>query len=311
MKHLTWTWIIIALLWGQGVHGQGWTKTYYGIENWGGVQQTTDGGYIVAGKGYGGLSLLKTSNNGDSLWHKDTYLGYDEEVFYDVKQTTDGGYIATGRLDQYSNNKFFSCLVKTNATGDTIWTKSYKFGGLDNSMNSVEQTTDGGFITAGRIYDLAANGGTNGYIIKTDSNGDTIWTKSYNRSGSFIDVFLDIEQTSDGGYLAAGTAFDSTSSKTHVIKLNSTGQLQWAKSYDAGDGYGVGIIQSTNGDYLFYGHNAAIKTDVNGDTLWTRTINQLTPSVPPNSTAFFHNNPPFTGTNNKDYITEILPAEVW
>jgi len=130
-----------------------WTRTFGGIQNEEGrsVKQTMDGGYVITGStnlfGTDGLWLLKTDAFGDTLWTK-TYGGSASDFGYAVQQTTDSGYIITGYVE-YPSWQSALMLVKTNANGDTLWTK--KIGEIENGNVGfdVEQTLDGGYIVTG------------------------------------------------------------------------------------------------------------------------------------------------------------------
>ena len=155
---------------------QKWTRTYGGTGNDLGraVQQTSDGGYIVAGvtASFGsGLQayLIKTNASGDTLWTK-TYGGTDYEDGSSVQQTTDGGYIIAGRTDSFGNGAQVY-LVKTNASGDTLWTRNYGGSGADWNGFSVQQTSDGGYIIPG--FTESFGNGYQVYLIKTDSLGSS------------------------------------------------------------------------------------------------------------------------------------------
>jgi hypothetical protein len=152
---------------------QRWERNYGGASaDYGrSVQQTSDGGYIVAGysTSFGNSSqvyLIKINAQGDTLWTK-THGGTDYDGGWSVQQTTDEGYIvAGGSYSSGSGDQVF--LVKTNASGDTLWTRTY--GGTSYDWGwSVQQTTDGGYIMTGRTYSFGNSGQV--YLIKTDSSG--------------------------------------------------------------------------------------------------------------------------------------------
>jgi hypothetical protein len=154
-----------------------WTRRYGGTGDDVGysVQQTTDGGYIIAGQtksfGAGGYDvyLIKTDSLGHSLWAK-PYGGTKDDVGRSVQQTTDGGYIVTGQTRSFGADSGDVYLVRTNASGDTLWTRTYGGTG-DDAGNSVQQTSDGGYIVAGWTTRIGGPGDYDVYLIKTDADG--------------------------------------------------------------------------------------------------------------------------------------------
>ncbi|MGZ4054313.1 MAG: T9SS type A sorting domain-containing protein [Bacteroidia bacterium] len=257
-----------------------WTKTYGGSGDELGqfIQQTTDGGYIIEGHTdtfgqHGDFYLIKTDATGDTLWTKN-YGGPRHDHGYCVQQTNDGGYITVGHSLSFGVNGGF-CALKTDANGDTLWTKGY--GGNTNSFcYSVQQTTDNGYILAG-YTDCFGAGGNDIWLVKTNSIGDTLWTKTYGGTGE--DLCNCAKQTTDGGYIVVGStsSFGFGSDDVYLIRLNSSGDTLWSKIFGgvgADNGYyvdqtsdgGFIISASTNsfgaGDYDFY----LIKTDAAGNS---------------------------------------------
>jgi hypothetical protein len=260
---------------------QRWERTYGGADYDHGrsVQQTQDGGYVVAGGTYsfGNQSqvyLIKTNASGDTLWTR-TYGGTDVEVGYSIQQTTDMGYIVAGYTNSFVGFGSQAYLVKTNATGDTLWTRTY--GDTNNDYGrSVQQTSDGGYIIAG-FTDFGNYNQV--YLIKTNSSGDTLWTRhywetDYNR-GNFV------QQTSDGGYIVAGEAYSLGSVQVYLVKTNASGDTLWTRTYGGADyDYGYSVQQTSDGGFIVVGEGQSfgnrwkvylIKTNASGDTLWTRT----------------------------------------
>jgi len=270
-----------------------WTKTYGGnyIDGGSSVQQTSDGGFIIIGyKTYThnqddfDVYLIKTDNNGDTTWTK-TYGGQLYDFGYSVQQTTDGGYIVAGVSDQnyYRNNDVY--LVRTDEDGYTLWTKTYG-GDLNDYGYSVQQTTDGGYIITGATYRDQSAYGPDVYLIKTDEDGDTLWTKTY---GSYTNdtgaIGYSVQQTTDGGYIITGIigAYDATYKDVYLIKTDESGDTLWTKKYGKQyiDG-GYSVQQTMDGGYIITGYTILndstsnydvylIKTNDIGDTLWTKT----------------------------------------
>ncbi len=262
---------------------QHWERTYggsdydYGVS----VQQTTDGGYIVAGgtESFGSGSqvyLIKTNASGDTLWTR-TYGGEGEAFGWSVQQTTDGGYIVAGWTRLYTPAPVDVYLVKTNGQGDTLWTRTY--GGADNDIGySVQQTTDGGYIVGG-FYELS-NGSSQVYLIKTNASGDTLWTRIY--GGWHWNDGFSVRQTSDGGYIVTGrTDSFGNSWQVYFVKTDAAGDSLWTRTYgsDIGEEYGYSVQQTSDGGYIVVGRTNLgnsisqvylVKTNASGDTLWSR-----------------------------------------
>jgi hypothetical protein len=270
--------------------GQGWEKTFGGLDNDRGysVQQTTDGGYIITGDTYSfgngdnDLYIIKTDGNGDTLWTK-TYGGTDNDRGYSVKQTTDGGYIICGNTESFGSEDIY--LVKTDSLGDSLWTQT--FGVPEGWSFSVQQTSDGGYVLCGQIEDLG-NGDYDVYIVKTDGNGNTLWTKTY--GGTDNDRGYSVKQTTDGGYIICGNtesfSLGNSNYDVYLIKTDSLGDYLWSKTFEETFlNYDIGrsVQQTSDGGYVICGTTELfsgnvdgdvylIKTDSLGDSLWTQTF---------------------------------------
>jgi len=156
-----------------------WQKTYGGsdYETAYSIQQTSDGGYIVAGEtysfgtGYFDIWVLKLDANGTVVWQK-TYSKSSYETAYSIQQTSDGGYIVAGKT--YSFLGGFYCekfwVLKLDTNGNVVWQKIYG-GKYDAVAKSIQQTNDGGYIVAGHTWSFG-NGGYEFWVLKLDANGD-------------------------------------------------------------------------------------------------------------------------------------------
>jgi TolB-like protein len=161
-----------------------WAKTYevIALDNALSVQQTSDGGYIVAGytitiSGVGAdIFLIKTDEKGNIQWAK-TYGGRSWDDAYSVQQTSDRGYIVAGGTYSFGAGGRDIFLIKTDAKGNIIWAKTYG-GTNDDEAFSVQQTSDGGYIVAGLTRSFGAVG-DDIFLIKTDAKGNIQWAKTY------------------------------------------------------------------------------------------------------------------------------------
>jgi uncharacterized delta-60 repeat protein len=273
------------------------------------VQQTSDGGYIVAGYtslGYHDILLIKTNANGNIQWAK-TYRRTLDNYAYSVQQTSDGGYIVAGRTLSSSASSWDVFLIKTDTGGNIRWAKTYGSWG-DVYAYSVQQTSDGGYIVAGYTNSFGADS-VDILLIKTDANGNIIWTKTY--GGTNYDYAYSVQQTSDGGYIVAGStdSFGADSVDILLIKTNANGNIQWAKTYGGTrNDYAYSVQQTSDGGYIVAGYTNSfgaggydiflIKTDANGDigSCSMVRIRNVTPTVgtvsPTVDAPYFFSGPP-------------------
>jgi len=185
-----------------------WDKTFGGIDSdhaWS-VQQTSDGGYIIAGgtwsygAGYWDFWLVKADSDGNEQWNQ-TFGGTGDDYANSVRQTADGGYILAGQTWPYGAGSCDFWLVKADSDGNEQWNQA--FGGIgDDYANSVRQTADGGYILAGFTGSYSADSYGDVWLVKTDSNGNNVWNKTFGGTGG--DGARSVQQTTDGGYILAG-----------------------------------------------------------------------------------------------------------
>ncbi|MFP3593598.1 T9SS type A sorting domain-containing protein [Chryseobacterium sp. SIMBA_038] len=268
----------------------GGTGTDYGSS----IVQTADGGYVVAGTsdsnngnvtGNHGLTdgwVLKLNSDAGIIYWQKSFGGTNYDVINQMIPTTDGGYIFAGNSssnngDVPGNNGYVDYwIVKINSDGNVQWKKS--LGGTgDDRATCIVQTSDGGYAVAGYAEnnngDVTGNHGSKDYwILKLNTDGGVIyWKKSF--GGTYQELPRSIVQTSDGGYIVAGSASSNDgdvtgnhgSDDSWIVKLNSTGDLQWQKALggtkvdDASS-----IIQTADGGYLAVGSTTSNDGQVTG-----------------------------------------------
>jgi len=268
-----------------------WNQTFGGSGNdtANSVQQTSDGGYIITGQtdsyGAGGwdIWLLKTNSSGNMAWNQ-TFGGSGNDYGYSVQQTADGGYVIAGITNSCGAGGYDVWLIKIDPSGNETWNRT--FGGSDyDSCNSVQQTSDGGYIIAGYTDSFGA-GGWDVWLIKIDPSGNEAWNQTFGGSGE--DWALSVQQTSDGGYIIAGTTVFSGAGGWDIwlIKADSSGSEIWNQTFDGlDDDYGASVQQTSDGGYVIVGtsnfHGAGkadvwlIRTDSSGSEIWNQTFDGL------------------------------------
>ena len=264
-----------------------WTRTYGGINNDYGfnVEETNDGGFVIIasttsfGSGPRDMYLIRTDNNGYLLWSK-TYGGINTEEGLSVSKCTDSGFIVSGWTYSYGSGQRDVYLIRTNSIGDTLWTKTY--GGASNDYGyCVKQTLEGGFVVVGYTY-ILGQGLTNVLLIKTDTLGDTLWSKTY--GGTQFSWAYCVQQTSDSGFVLIGntTSFGANPDDIYMVKTDVNGNVQWSKTYGGvNQDIGTYVKQTNDNGYIILGITQSfgagsadiylIKTDSVGSLIWSKT----------------------------------------
>ncbi|WP_330743897.1 T9SS type A sorting domain-containing protein [Chryseobacterium sp. CP-77] len=285
MRYLTSTFLflIYSILAAQSAPSIEWQKALGGThgESANAVQQTSDGGYIVAGHsmsndgdvtgnhGGGDYWIVKLNPAGGIQWQK-TLGGSNVDDAQSIRQTTDGGYIIAGSSNSGdgdisgNHGNYDYWIVKLDSNGNMQWQKSLGGNSVDMAQ-SIQQTSEGGYIVAGSSSsndgDVSGNhGGGDYWIVKLDINGNIQWQKSL--GGSSSEQVNSVQQTFDGGYIIAGTTVSTDGDITvsygnndfWVVKLDSGGNMQWQKTLgNIGDNIGYYAQQTFDGGYIAVG----------------------------------------------------------
>ena len=271
-----------------------WTKCYGGSGSFArDIQQTYDGGYAIVGEQPGSvvgnvdIYLVKIDLNGDTLWTRRFEEGFGKSI----RQTLDSGFIITGNTGNWGK----AFLIKTDKNGDTLWTKAYGRG-MEDAGNVVRLTKDSGYIIAGYTNSLVT-GNKDVYLIKTDLNGDTLWTKVI--GGTYDQIARDIQTTKDSGYIIAGS-YSNNGIDVYLFKTNAMGDTVWTKSYGGSyDDWSNSVKETSDSGFILTGVTQSfgtaissiyvIKTDSHGNS-GCNPKNTST-NISSSGTTIFH--PPF------------------
>ena len=272
-----------------------------------------------------GISLYASDTSSEvKEWAKvmgGTLKGYNDEI-NSVAETSDGGCIAGGQFwstsldlgngikfknkgtDQY--NRGDGIIIKYNSSGEIEWAK--QIGGSGNeSIMSVKQTSDGGYIVAGmirsssislengvNIYNHASDGTSDGMLIKYNSRGVPQWARVI--GGSRGDYIYSAEETTDGGYLVGGV-FESNSislgngvSLTNtstvesnvyptdgmIIKYNNKGIAQWIKGLESSkDAHISKLVLTSDGGFFVAGYFGSGGSYLHIGDIWINNTNYM------------------------------------
>jgi hypothetical protein len=211
-----------------------WTRVY-DHEGWGNrVVATEDGGFAIAGDVWHpnrDMMLMKTDSLGNEEWSR-FYGGTGSEAAHDMTLCPDGGFALAGGTSSFGVDVVDVYLVRTNSSGDTLWTRTY--GGMgDESAFTITARTDGGFVLAGYTDSFGMGGplGTDAYVLRVDSEGDTVWTRTYGYAET--DEFISsVASTIDGGCILSGWISGwSPHQDMYVVRLDSLGDSLWSSTY--------------------------------------------------------------------------------
>jgi len=261
----------------------------------GALVQTSDGGYAFL---LAGSRLIKTNSEGKLQWNI-TFNGVDATS---MVPTSDGGYALAGYASttQFQNNGYDTVfwVAKVNSAGKLLFNST--FGGVGNSqVNSIVQTSDGGYVLAGETNTFSTSGESELWLGETDATGNLQWSKTFESSIGSSEA-NSIIQTSDGGYVLAGDiaygSGNSAGSDVWLVKTDSSGNMTWNRTYGGvavmpvssenvsqnfvtGSGisndYANCVIQTSDGGLAFVGQASnlvwLVKTDASGNPQWNET----------------------------------------
>jgi hypothetical protein len=265
-----------------------WSRTYGGsrIDGFADLDVTLDGGYILAGTtwssgaGDGDFWLLKTSDNGDSLWSR-TFGGGCWEECYSVQQTNDGGFILGGTECSFGTQRWDAWIVRTDPDGDSLWSRIFSGPGDDNVL-SIRQTSDGGYLACGLAtwFDSVSY---RAFLMKLDSNGDSVWSRPFLHAKA-----NSVYPLENGDCVVGGLAISNRTGRDAfwLFKTDENGDSLWSRTYerDSSRNECYSMCQTSDGGFILGGLSISyitgwgdgdfwmVKTDADGDSLWSRNF---------------------------------------
>jgi uncharacterized delta-60 repeat protein len=224
--------------WVLKLHADGsvaWENTYSGPAGDEGtrfVQEIFDqlgspDGYIVAdgrgdAPGWDDIAVLRLNSDGTKVWQK-AYRGSDVDTACAIRQTSDSGYIVAGDTKSFGAGNEDFWVLKLNNDGSVAWGKAY--GGSDvDTAYAIQQTSDGGFVVAGKTRSFG-EGNEDFWVLKLTSSGAIVWQKTYGGTG--VDIASSVYEISDGGYVVAGksTSFGADNEDVLILTLDENGEI--------------------------------------------------------------------------------------
>ena len=263
-----------------------WSNTYGGNddEHVRSIQSTLDGGYVICGStnSYGASSLdgwlFKTNFQGTLEWER-RFEGPNIDQFLSVRNTSDEGYVVFGSTSSFGSGSHDAWIIKTDMFGVEQWSQTYG-GSQEDYGYDIQQTGDGGYLLLGSTSS-SGSGGSDLWLIKTDSLGTQEWSQTY--GGPENETGTGLLATTEGDYILSGytTSFGNGSNDIWLVKVDSTGLLQWSQTYGGGENESPTSIKETlDGGFLIGGYTASfgggnysawvVRTDSTGDELWSQ-----------------------------------------
>ncbi len=264
------------------------------------VIATEDGNFVSAGSQGSDAMLVKTNPQGTIIWKKIVH-GSGDDAFSSVTELDDGSLIAvgysssstSGDITDSNNGTLDGLLVKFSANGDKLWDKLMG-GSHYEEFKGIIATKDGGFLAVGYSRSSAegeiidANNGagvatSDGYIVKFNSTGTVQWDNLF--GSAELDLFFNVIQTSDGGFIATGSAVDVSNDGIHtnsggeitdspatsgdnphdglLVKFDASGHMVWNKLFGSDDDDDFyGITATTDGGCVVVGKTFALNGDI-------------------------------------------------
>ncbi len=226
-----------------------------------GVVQLEDSSYVITGSsssfqdGAAQAFLLKIDSLGNHVWAHD-YGGIETDWGRRVLYKKNVGFFIAGYTNSMGNGGYDAYLIKTDEQGTKLWEKTFGKEGWEK-INDAVMLADTSIIMVGQT-DSGTSGNDDMYIVRTDQNGDTLWTKQIGTSGE--DLLTSIRILSDTSCLIAGQKYiaDSLLNKAYMIALKNDGTILWEKYYGNNGTYCFNDICIVGSEINAVGHREGL-----------------------------------------------------
>jgi len=262
-----------------------WTRTYRGPSGLGAyLTRAADSGYIVTSinaKNYLSLIATRIDSSGNVLWNLELPNVVADFSGLAIERAPTDEYILAGATDQYDNNNRLDVIItKINDLGQRLWTRTFGTGNNeDDFAYDIAADQNGNYVIVGKTKD--SNDEDYGFAMAVNSNGDSLWTRYYDNFEP-----RSVKRSDNGGLIVGGVYGSFTSDNkldAGLVKMASDGSIEWAKAYGGiEDDYLTAVANDNTGGYIIAGGTNSygsgdtdiyfIRTDLNGDTVWTKTI---------------------------------------
>jgi hypothetical protein len=259
---------------------------YYTFEGQTGTRDNStclsnDGNLLICGNKGSDLSILKITKSGTQLWRKNFNPGIESKAS-SITELNGDIFICGSTARNYASGQYDVLLIKANASGDTIWTKTYGSAEEDYGRNII-RTSDGNILISAITYGFGAGSFSDIYLVKVDPDGNVIWESSYQDIDQ--EAVFHLMETQNGEYLVSGTNEDDGDSgrELYLLKVSATGQQLWSKKIDPIWKWGYSTIETASGDLITCGQRTIpfhqtqvllVKTDHLGNVIWEKEFGE-------------------------------------
>ncbi len=205
-----------------------------------------------------------------------------EETAIAIRETADGGFILAGYQNFYNDRGQDIYLVKTDANFEVVWERTLN-GPMEEVATAVRQLPDGGYIVSGARYSYENYMVSEAMLVRVRADGATLWSKTYGGDGE--EEANDVVALDDGGFAFAG-ATSSTGFgylDMYLVRTDADGNELWSRTFGGlFEDRARGLVATDDGGFIVAGSRYIgdddrdeiyiVKTDANGETVWTRAI---------------------------------------